>query len=57
MTCSCYHLMQSLPSVLQDQLREGVASLRAFSDKVQTVINELEETCRHIEVCDVSDNQ
>uniref|UniRef100_A0A3Q2VS89 Tripartite motif containing 101 n=1 Tax=Haplochromis burtoni TaxID=8153 RepID=A0A3Q2VS89_HAPBU len=33
----------------KDQLREGVASLRAFSDKVQTVINELEETCRHIE--------
>uniref|UniRef100_A0A3Q2VS63 Tripartite motif containing 101 n=1 Tax=Haplochromis burtoni TaxID=8153 RepID=A0A3Q2VS63_HAPBU len=41
----------------KDQLREGVASLRAFSDKVQTVINELEETCRHIEVCDVSGNQ
>ncbi|XP_039878761.1 tripartite motif containing 101 isoform X3 [Simochromis diagramma] len=33
----------------KDQLREGVASLRAFSDKVQTLINELEETCRHIE--------
>lgn len=49
--------MLSLPSVLQDQLSEGVASLRAFSDKVQTLINELEETCRHIEVRDVSDNQ
>lgn len=33
----------------KDQLSEGVASLSAFSDKVQTLISELEETCRHIE--------
>ncbi|XP_030589938.1 tripartite motif containing 101 [Archocentrus centrarchus] len=33
----------------KDQLSDGVASLMAFSDKIQSLINELEETCRNIE--------
>uniref|UniRef100_A0A3Q0RMQ0 Tripartite motif containing 101 n=1 Tax=Amphilophus citrinellus TaxID=61819 RepID=A0A3Q0RMQ0_AMPCI len=37
----------------KDQLSDGVASLMAFSDKIQSLINELEETCRNIEVCAV----
>ncbi|XP_056130545.1 tripartite motif containing 101 [Lampris incognitus] len=31
------------------ELNDGVCSLSGFSDKVQTFINELEETCRNIE--------
>ncbi|KAM6929459.1 tripartite motif containing 101 isoform 2-T2 [Lycodopsis pacificus] len=33
----------------KDELSEGVSSLVAVNDKVQAVINELEETCKNIE--------
>nr|XP_029137449.1 tripartite motif-containing protein 54-like isoform X1 [Labrus bergylta] len=33
----------------QDELSEEVSSLKAYNDKVQAVINNLEQTCRNIE--------
>ncbi|XP_034732558.1 tripartite motif containing 101 [Etheostoma cragini] len=33
----------------KDELNEAVSSLAAVNDKVQTLINELEETCRNVE--------
>ncbi|XP_041858841.1 tripartite motif containing 101 [Melanotaenia boesemani] len=33
----------------KDKLSEGVTSLVAFSDRIQSIISELEETCRNIE--------
>ncbi|KAM9342371.1 tripartite motif containing 101 [Pholidichthys leucotaenia] len=33
----------------KDQLSEGLASLEAFNDKIQTLMDELEQSCRNIE--------
>lgn len=38
-------------SVFQDELSEGVSSLGVVNTKVQALIDQLEETCRIIEVC------
>uniref|UniRef100_A0A665VCW7 Tripartite motif containing 101 n=1 Tax=Echeneis naucrates TaxID=173247 RepID=A0A665VCW7_ECHNA len=46
-TCSRLQSVRG-PSVL-DELSGGVRSLVAFRDKIQSVIDELEETCRHVE--------
>uniref|UniRef100_A0A3Q1FWE4 Tripartite motif containing 101 n=1 Tax=Acanthochromis polyacanthus TaxID=80966 RepID=A0A3Q1FWE4_9TELE len=35
----------------KDKLSEGISSLVAFNDKIQALIDEVEETCRTVEVC------